>query len=154
MRSGGGEAARRRDSVSSVSSMLSVNTSVGVAPKARMRIAPGVGSFAGVRAPLLPGVAGSEKQRPGGRCRLYGRMAVCFVGSMLSSGVLVSFPTLEPILLDQREGVVRRSSRTAVLSAAFAAPWLTPTRHWKRRVQVCLRRTASTTGQRDPDPGP
>eukprot|EP01043_Picozoa_sp_COSAG02_P027013 COSAG02_NODE_1574_length_11880_cov_13.431675_4_plen_103_part_00 len=102
--------------------MLSVNSSVGVAPKARMRIAPGVGSGAGVRAPLLPGAVGSGQQRPGGQCRLYGRMAVCFVGSMLSSGVLVSFPTLEPILLDQRDGVVRRLSCAAALPATFTTP--------------------------------
>lgn len=70
-----------------------------------MRVAPSVVP-GGVSSPLLPR-APPSRQPHGSRCRLYARVAACFVGSMLSSGVLVSFPTLEPILLDQRPGVVR-----------------------------------------------
>ena len=71
----------------------------------RMRVAPGVfNGGGGTSSPLLPGAPPPGKQP--WRCRLYGRVALCFIGASLSSSVLLAFPTLEPILLDQREGIV------------------------------------------------
>ena len=102
-----GSISGRRDSVGSMLPRASDGASGGVKP--RMRVAAGVGGASSRTPLLLPNARdfNAAGQQSSSGCRLYGRMALCFIGSMLSSGVLVSFPTLEPILLDQREGVVR-----------------------------------------------
>ena len=152
-----GSISGRRDSVGSMLPRASDGASGGVKP--RMRVAAGVGGASSRTPLLLPNARdfNAAGQRSSSGCRLYGRMALCFVGSMLSSGVLVSFPTLEPILLDQREGVVRtlvtrrlRCCEHLSLASCGAARRAVPhTRNvaGARRAPLCLRHTASRAGQ-------
>ena len=76
----------------------------GAAPRARVA-SPNRGSAA---APLLPSPGGPGAPSSGAEsaaARLRLRVLASFVGAALSSSVLQSFPTLEPILLDARPGV-------------------------------------------------